>query len=274
MKWLGKEHFETHLYVNFEENPKYKTVFETDLDPTRIVEELQILLGTNLQVGKGLLIFDEVQECSQALTSLKYFNEKMPELHLIASDSLLGLKAPKSTSFPVGKIEILNIFPLSIAEFFEATGHETLFKKLCSNTKKWLVDAKLVIRCDLTEALRLPFSAYASSAAFKLFSLDVGLLGAFSGLDQKTLLEPNHGVFSEFKGALTENLVAQELCSRGISAHSWSSEGKAEVDFVFSEKGKLFAAEVKAGVNLRSQSMGVLKSVQSDASLIYISLLP
>ncbi len=364
LKHLGQSRFENTLYINFEETPAAKSFFEKDLSPQRILSELSLHFGKSIEPGKSLLILDEIQEAPRALTSLKYFCEDMPAMHVAAAGSLLGLKLPKKASFPVGKVEFLHVFPMSFAEFLRACGdaalaerieqiqplgalpellHErvnvrlrdyyfvggmpevvqdyvenndfararkiqkqiltsyqldiskhatgtdiqkifTIWESLPSqlarenkkflyshlgrgarsrdyeNALQWLIDAGLVLRCGRINAGRLPLSAYVEDGAFKLFALDVGVLGAMANISPATLVQ-GEGVFTEFKGAFVENYVAQSLFCLGFQPYYWHSEGKAEVDFVIENEGKIVPVDAKAGVNVRSRSLGVFMEV-------------
>lgn len=118
LKELGKNVFPRYHYLNFEENSRLASVFEADLSPERILKELSFQLDASIDPRKDLLIFDEIQECPRALTSLKYFAETMPELALCGAGSLLGIKLADA-SFPVGKVEFLDLYPLSFEEFLQ-----------------------------------------------------------------------------------------------------------------------------------------------------------
>ena len=113
---FGKEEFSQTHYFNFEESPKLSQVFIPDLDPKRIISELALIKGREIKVGSDLVIFDEVQDCPQALTSLKYFCEKLPELHLVCASSHMGILFLEN-SFPVGKVEELQLYPMNYEEF-------------------------------------------------------------------------------------------------------------------------------------------------------------
>lgn len=116
---FGKSHFEKCHTFNFEENREIHRIFEKNLDPKRIIEELSYVRTNPIHTGKDLVFFDEIQECPKALTSLKYFCEKMPELALVSAGSLLGMKLSEE-SFPVGKIDFLHLYPMNFREFLEA----------------------------------------------------------------------------------------------------------------------------------------------------------
>lgn len=121
---------------------------------------------------------------------------------------------------------------------------------------QWLTDAGLAYRCLETSTAKVPLAHYADPSAFRLFSLDVGLLSCMAHVSPKTILEKNT-LFVEFKGALTENLVAQELVAQGHFLFYWVSKGIAEVDFLIEMDGKVVPVEVKSGENVRSRSLVV-----------------
>lgn len=133
LKKFGEESFANYHYLNFEDDEKLNEIFEQDLKPQRIIEHLSLYLSKNINKEQDLLIFDEIQYCPRALTSLKYFNENIPELAICAAGSLLGLEL-NQYSFPVGKVEFLHMFPMSFLEFTKA---------LDSSTYDFLNDLKL-----------------------------------------------------------------------------------------------------------------------------------
>jgi predicted AAA+ superfamily ATPase len=135
--WLMKEFARTayshSAYVNFESNEQLKNLFTGDFDLSRILLGLEIATGVKIEAGKTLLIFDEIQEAPAALTALKYFQENAPEHHIICAGSLLGVAMNRHTSFPVGKVEFLDLHPLSFPEFVQALGEERLLTVLRNN---------------------------------------------------------------------------------------------------------------------------------------------
>jgi len=359
LKEFGAQEYKQCCYINFEEAPACKAFFEADLKPHRIVRDLGIHLGMNIDPAHTLLIFDEIQECPNALTSLKYFAEHAPEFAVAAAGSLLGVKLSKAHGFPVGKVHFLNLFPLSFFEFLDAVHkpmlrtlleeiqeftplpephhHELLellklyfyiggmpkpilryvqtkdldvvrvtqndilksyvndFAKHAPETwvakitqiwdsipvhlgkenkkfifsaiKKsarardyedalqWLIDAGLVYRVSQISAPKVPLSSYGDHEAFKVYLLDIGLLGAMCRLPARVLVEGSQ-LFVEFKGAFTENYVAQalEAAEKG-PLHYWTSEAEAEVDFVVEHDGKIFPLEVKSGFSTKKKSL-------------------
>ena len=358
MKSFGNEEYAQCAYVNFESSQHLKNIFEDDFDIKRIVTALQIETGIAIDPGNTLIILDEIQEASGALTSLKYFHENAPEYHIISAGSLLGVALNKPNSFPVGKVEFLNLHPLSFTEFLEALGEQRLldllksddwpliksFKskyiqllkqyyyvggmpevvlsfstkndfselrniqkgilaayeqdfskhapneivprirmlwnsvpgQLAKENKKfiygaikhgarakdyelamsWLIDCGLIHKVNRVSKPAIPLKAYEDFSAFKLFMVDVGLLGAMADIDIKTLLHGN-SVFEEFKGALTEQFVLQQLTiQKDLSTYYWSAEnGTAEIDFLIQNNGKIVPIEVKAEENLQAKSL-------------------
>jgi hypothetical protein len=358
MKEFGKNNYEKVAYINFENNERMDNLFSGNLDIVRIITALQIETGIKITADNTLIIFDEVQEVPRALTSLKYFCENAPEYNIIAAGSLLGVALHPGTSFPVGKVEFLDLYPLDFLEFLRAMDHQELvellenqdfslitsFKgkyidllkqyyyiggmpavvasfiensdysqvrllqkdiliayeqdfskhapnetvprirmlwssapaQLAKENRKfiyglirqgarareyelamtWLIDCGLIYRINRVTKPDMPLNAYQDFNAFKLFVLDVGLLGAMSELDIKSLLEGNK-LFEEFKGALTEQYILQQLiASREITPYYWSAEkSSAEIDFIFQSEMNIVPLEVKAAENLQAKSL-------------------
>ena len=126
---FGKEHYKNTVYLNMEDSQIVQAVFERDLKPDRIIRELSVFSGQSIFPSDTLIIFDEIQACARALTSLKYFCENAPEYHIIAAGSLLGVAMNREDySFPVGKVDMLQLYPLDFEEFLLATGNENLVK--------------------------------------------------------------------------------------------------------------------------------------------------
>lgn len=357
MKEFGNTHFENMAYINFDNNERMKILFEGDYDIPRLIDGLQVESCEKINTQTTLLVFDEVQEVPKALSSLKYFYENAPEYAIVAGGSLLGVALHKGTSFPVGKVDFYNLYPLSFCEFLEGIGEESLVEllrkmdwalisafgsklidllrkyyyvggmpeavaeyietgdyakvrkihqqilftyeqdfskhvpanvvprirntwnsvpaQLARVNKKfspgivqkgtrlsdyelalqWLLDCGLIYKVKQVSKPSTPLISYEANF-FKIFIHDVGLLSTMFELDVKTLLEGSR-IFSEFKGALTEQYVLQELIARGITPFYWSSSGTAEVDFVFKHGSDIFPLEVKAEENLQSKSLKV-----------------
>lgn len=358
MKTFGKTAFKQVIYLNFESSERLKNLFVADFNIQRILSVIEIESNQKIDVANCLLIFDEVQEAEKGLTALKYFYEQAPEYFVIAAGSLLGISLQKNNSFPVGKVDILQLYPLSFMEFLKNTGetllanelanknwevistfHEKLVEKLRlyyfiggmpeaivnyienANLKtvrtiqqtiivgyendfakhapneivpkirmvwqslisqlakenrkfiygqikkgsrakdfemaiNWLVDAGLVLKVNRIETPLVPLSAYADFDSFKLFLLDVGLLNAIGNIDQKILLEKNN-ILTQFKGALTEQYVCQQLKIKN-ALYYWSvANSLAEIDFIVQDKNEIIPIEVKAEENVKSKSLKV-----------------
>jgi len=135
MQEFGKTFFHNAAYINFENNQRMQQVFQGDYDIERLITALQIESGVTISANDTLIIFDEIQEVPQAITSLKYFNEKVPEYAIISAGSLLGVAMHKGTSFPVGKVDFCDLYPMSFTEFLDATGNENLHELI--ENKDW-----------------------------------------------------------------------------------------------------------------------------------------
>ena len=311
MKEFGQQAYRDTVYINFDSNSRMADLFASDLNTDRLIMGLELYAGRKIDPDNTLLIFDEVQEVPRALASLKYFYENAPQYHIVCAGSLLGIALHEGTSFPVGKVSFLKLYPLSFKEFLMATDKErfadlldkqdfemiTNFKQtyidneivpkirmlwnsipsqLAKENKKfiyglvregarakeyetaimWLSDCGLVHKVSRVNGAGLPLKAYEDLKAFKLFVLDVGLLGCMAGLRQRTLLDGN-GLFVEFKGALTEQYVCQQLKTiEDLGVYYYTNDrGSCEVDFIVDTGEQVIPVEVKAEVNLRAKSL-------------------
>lgn len=358
MKEFGKQAYADTVYINFDSNSRMAELFASDLDTDRLIMGLELYAGHKIDPDSSLLIFDEVQEVPRALASLKYFCENAPQYHIVCAGSLLGIALHHGTSFPVGKVDFLKLYPLSFKEFLIATDNErfaelldkqdfdmvTNFKQtyidslkqyyfvggmpeavqsfaenkdfnevreiqkrilaayeqdfskhapneivprlrmlwnsvpsqLAKENKKfiyglvregarakdfetaimWLSDCGLVHKLSRVHAARIPLRAYEDLKAFKLFVVDVGLLGCMAGLRQRTLLDGND-LFVEFKGALTEQYVCQQLKTiEDLDMYYYTNDrGSCEVDFVVDTGEQIIPVEVKAELNLKAKSL-------------------
>lgn len=135
MQHFGKEEYKKVAYVNCDDEPRMKQLFELDYNIERILLTLQAITGVKVTPGDTLIIFDEIQETPRALHSLKYFCEKAPEYHVMVAGSLLGVTLGKGESFPVGKVDMLSMYPMDYEEFLEATGNEGWLEIL--HSKDW-----------------------------------------------------------------------------------------------------------------------------------------
>lgn len=126
LKEFGKRYYENVAYFNFDENEEYKQFFETTKDVDRILQNLMLVSGENIAPEKTLIIFDEVQDCPKVINSMKYFCENAPQYHIACAGSLLGITLAKHSSFPVGKVNFMQIDPMTFTEFLFANGDENL----------------------------------------------------------------------------------------------------------------------------------------------------
>lgn len=367
LKEFGKVCYENVAYFNFDENMEYRQFFETTKDINRILQNLMLISNQKIEPHNTLIIFDEVQDCPEVINSLKYFYENAPEYHIACAGSLLGITLAKPSSFPVGKVDFLNIYPMTFSEFLIANGDENLklfldsiediekipdafynplyeklkmyyitggmpesvymwtkerdtelmvkslnniieayerdfakhpnvkeFPKismiwksipsqLSRENKKfiykvvkegarareyedalqWLVNANLVTKVFRSSAPRIPLSAYDDLSAFKIYLVDVGLLSRLSFLSPSAFGEGNR-LFTEFKGALTENYILQSLIPQfEVSPRYWS-DNVYEVDFIIQNENDVFPIEVKAEKNTKSRSLLKFREKYSD----------
>ncbi len=139
MKEFGQNYYENYVYFNFDEEDELKSIFEANKNPYRIIELLSLVAGEKIFPDKTLIIFDEIQECPEALNALKYFKEKENDYHVIAAGSLLGTLLAKPKSYPVGMVNILEVYPLTFDEFLEASD-ERLYAYYCSIRKEQQIE--------------------------------------------------------------------------------------------------------------------------------------
>lgn len=358
MKYFAQQAFSQMAYINFDNNSRMQALFSGDYDIQRLILGLKIESGVDIQAENTLIIFDEIQEVPKALSALKYFYENAPQYYIICAGSLLGVSLHHQVSFPVGKVDFLNMYPMDFREFLWALNKDDLLQllelqdwtliqamkshyiellrqyyvvggmpevvktfietqdfqqvrtiqqhllkayeqdfskhihdgqtvqrvralwhsipeQLAKENKKffyseiqkgarskdyeialqWLKESGLVYAVNRIKKPHLPLNAY-QDVAFKLFSLDVGLLSAQSHLDVSILLD-GHRLFTEFKGALTEQYVLQQLLVlQDYPIFYWATEkGQAEVDFVVQYQQHILPIEVKAEENLKAKSL-------------------
>lgn len=375
MKEFGRQEYTNTVYINFDSNSRMAELFSADLDITRILRGIEIYTSKKINSEDTLIIFDEVQEVPKALSSLKYFYEDAPEYHVICAGSLLGIALHGGTSFPVGKVEFMKLFPMSFREFLTATGKEqyvelleqkdhqmiSSFKQIYIDALKeyyyvggmpeavlsysqahdledvrniqnmilaayeqdfskhapvsivpkirmvwnsipsqlakenrkfiygllrkgarakdyetaimWLIDCGLIHKVSRITTPNLPLKAYEDLKAFKLYLVDIGLLGALAGLKQSALLDGN-GMFVEFKGALTEQYVLQQLVTDpDIGIYYYTNDrGNCEIDFLIDDGNKVIPLEVKAELNLKAKSLKTYREKYSPEVAVRTSM--
>jgi len=129
---FGRNEYKNLYYLNFEQDKNLSTLFDSSLNPDKIINDISLYIGEKIESEDSLLFFDEIQIAPRVLTSLKYFQEEAPEFHVIAAGSLLGVSIGRSSSFPVGKVNFLSLFPMSFTEYLIAAGEELFIKKINS----------------------------------------------------------------------------------------------------------------------------------------------
>ncbi len=127
---FAQNEYSDYIYLNFEQNPDLKTLFKGDLNPQNIINNISLYTGEKIHSSDTLIFFDEIQAAPEAITSLKYFYEQSPDYHIISAGSLLGVSVGKQSSFPVGKVNFMTLYPMSFAEYLTAFGEELLVDRL------------------------------------------------------------------------------------------------------------------------------------------------
>lgn len=391
LREFGNKEYENLFYFNFEEDPKLEGFFSENLKPSSIIENLSIYVGRKIRPTADLIFFDEIQVSNNALNSLKYFEEQAGTFPIVAAGSLLGVKLSSPKSFPVGKVNFLDLHPMTFLEFLDAVGkseyrglleglnrisplpeplHEELINllrkyyfvggmpeavkyyseqndffevkkihkeiissyildfakhapssdipklteiwnsippQLARENKKfmfsavrksarardyedallWLDHSGLICRAFLLSVCKSPLSGYFDRSSFKVYLLDVGLLGSMANIPVAELSQGN-ALFNEFGGAFVENYVAEQLTPLlSTNLYYWKNEtGIAEVDFVCEREKSVYPLEVKSGINVRSKSLKsfddrfqpkflcrtTLKNLKVDGKMINIPL--
>ena len=379
LKEFGMAEYENLIYLNCDNNDFMKDLFLQDFDMERILRAIEAFTNQSINAGKTLLFIDEIQEAPRALTSLKYFCENASDQHVVVAGSLLGISCRTGESYPVGKVDILSLSPMSFEEFLWAMGEDQLCEvlnskqwdilrtldtklqdllrqyfyvggmpeavlsyitdrdvpkvrriqksilktyerdfakhaggetqrirlvwssipgQLAKENKKfvygavrkgarakdfemaiqWLVDAGLVLKLRRCLNPTMPLSFYEDTEAFKLYLLDVGLLGAMSNAPARLMVIANK-VFVEFKGAFSENYVLQQLKTLGdLPLYYFSKDNSTqEVDFLMQTDERIIPIEVKAEENTKSKSLnGFVNVDHADKHLkaLRCSMLP
>jgi predicted AAA+ superfamily ATPase len=173
---FGRRYYENIAYFNFDENEEYKQFFEMTKDVRRIMQNLMMASGQIIRPGSTLTIFDEIQECNKALNTLKYFCENAPEYHVACAGSLLGIALSKPASFPVGKVDFMDVLPMTFTEFLMANGDENLADYL--NATEDLEPIPDAFSNPLYEKLKMYFVTGGMPEAVRMWTddRDVGLI--------------------------------------------------------------------------------------------------
>lgn len=375
VKEFAKRHYKYLAYVNFEEAKYLRDLFVQDYDVERIIRAIKTHCKVPCEAEETLVFLDEIQEAEGGITSLKYFNENRPDIHIVAAGSLLGISLHRGVSFPVGKVNFLTLYPMNFCEFLDANGddqlsdaieakdyeilsifHTQLVQRLkeyyyvggmpevvqayvdgaqmdeireiqneilrgyeddfskhtegvlverlrqvwksipgqlsrenkkfifglirdgarareYENALQWLFDAGILHQVNGLTKPYLPLSSYRDPHSFKVFVNDVGLLSAMSGLEAETLLKGSD-IFVEFKGALTEQFVFQQLL-QNKALYYWSKDNsRQEVDFVIQSDNQVVPIECKAEENLKAKSLASFIKEHGVSKAYKISMKP
>lgn len=369
LKEFGRNEFENLVYINCYKNPAVETLFSADKDVRRILIGLSALSGQEIKEGSTLVFIDEVQDIPDVVASLKYFAEDFPNIFIATAGSLLGVMNMEGKPFPTGKVDIIQMYPMSFNEFIEALGEKKMLdllnepcqeelinslmpkyvellrqyyfvggmpeavaefihshtpalvrkiqqdilaaydadiakhagketqrarlvfqsipSQLAKENKKfifgalrkgsraaeyenaiqWLVDAGLIYKVTRLSKTEIPISFYMDKDAFKLFVLDVGLLGAMAQIPPSFMLIGDN-VFSNYKGAFTENyVITQMICVPSTVIGYYSKDNSTlEIDFVVQAGNALLPVEVKAEENVKSKSLRQFINVDNAGS--------
>ena len=377
LREFARREYKKEAYVVCRKNELVEQIFKKDFNVERILMSLRAVTHVDITPGDTLIILDEVQEIPEAIEALKYFCESAPQYHIAVAGSLLGISLHRNVSYPVGKVNEIDIYPMSYREFLLAKGEEQVCRlleehhfditnllhekyvgllreyyyvggmpeavksyvesgalqevrkiqkeilngyerdfskhapkdeverirqvwrsipsQLFKDNKKfiygalrhgarakdfemaieWLADSGLLYKIPRCTKLALPLSIYEDLSAFKLYLLDVGLLGAMVDTDPSQVLI-NNQVFTEYKGGMTEAYVLQEMKSRGIApiCYHKTDDSRLELDFVIQSQGKLLPVEVKAEGNVRANSLTNLLRSAPELRAVRFSMLP
>ena len=378
--WLlnefAKREYKKTVMFSLDRHQKAREVFVNGGSAEQLLRALSALANVDITPNDTLIVLDEIQECPQALTALKYFCEDAPDIHIAVAGSLLGISLHQQSPFPVGKVDIIRLYPMNFEEFLRAVGRDKMadellrgdwsvinmlekeyvdllrqyyyvggmpaavlayldngglkdvrkvqkkiladyeqdFSKyapknevprirmvwqsipsqLAKENKKfiygalrkgaraaafevaiqWLVDAGLVYKICGTTAVKMPLNFYEDPTAFKLFMLDVGLMGAMVDAPASAVLVGND-IFSEYKGSFTELFVASQLMGTALPVFYHSvDDSRIELDFVVQIGENVYPVEVKAEENVQSKSLKTFITKHPDLRGIRLSMKP
>ena len=374
---FARREYAKEAYIICRKNDLVEEVFKKDFDIDRIIRSLRAISGVDISPADTLIILDEVQEIPEAIESLKYFCENAPEYHIAVAGSMLGISLHAGVSFPVGKVNVIDVYPMNFEEFLMALGENEAYKVLKSHdfettnllhekyvdllrqyyyvggrpeavkkyvetgalnevrriqneilqgyeldfskhapreqverirmvwrsvpsqlfkdnkkfiygalrtgarakdfemSLQWLQDAGLIYKVPRCTKPALPLDIYQDFSAFKIYILDTGLLGAMVKTTAEQVLI-NNGIFTEYKGGMTEQYVLQQLISQGAEPIYYYSadNSRLEIDFVIQYNGSLLPIEVKAGTNVRANSLSNMLRDNEGLRAVRFSMLP
>jgi predicted AAA+ superfamily ATPase len=259
---FGERHYKNTVYVNLETDMTVARYFSDDISPERLIRFLETIAKDVILPGETLIVFDEIQSCERALTSLKYFCENAPEYHVAAAGSLPGVAINRERySIPAQLAKENKKFQYKVVQ---RGGSATLF----GASIDWLAQAGVVLKCrKITHAVN-PIAVYEDLSSFKLYMSDTGLLSMRSGIPQQIILS---GESNLFMGSVAENFIAQTLTANCHTLFYWAGEHTAELDFVMQNGGEIVAVEVKKGIKTHSKSLNVFTQKYNPAYSIRFS---
>lgn len=262
LQQFGKEYFPAFHYLNFEKDSQLAKIFEPNLDPQRIISEIELYLSRKIDKEKDLIIFDEIQICPRALTSLKYFQEEMPALALASAGSLLGIYLGP-VSFPVGKVDTLTLYPMSFEEFLLAIDEKMAYEFLNPIT----IDTKIpeILHDRLWEKLKLYFIVGGLPEAVSTFSLNKGNLYEALEMVRSKQIDVINAYYADMaKHSGKENAMHIERVFRAIPIQlAQTQDGNAKK---FSFKG------VIPGVDRYSRLAGPIDWLQACGLIIKVPI--
>lgn len=376
LRAFAKQAYAKEAYVSCDKNSKVAALFASDYNVLRIIRGLCALTSVDIEPENTLIILDEIQECPPALHALKYFCEDAPQYHIAVAGSLLGLSLHEQESFPVGKVDTLQLFPMTFDEFLQASNRtqlkecllsrdwalinslhplfcdalreyyyvggmpavvksylenqslsqvraiqndilkdysrdfakhtsgdmaqrirlvwENIPSQLAKENKKfiygavkkgsrakdfelaieWLLHAGLIHKVCRVTTTQYPLKFYVESDVFKLFLLDVGLMGAMADITPDQILVQD-SLMTEYKGAFTELFVQTQLQANAIQTYyHTTNNSQCELDFVIQKGSEIIPIEVKAAENVHSRSLTTYLQKYPDLHAIRYSLKP
>jgi len=376
LREFAKREYKQEAYIVCRKNELARQLFSQDFDVDRILRGLRALTSVDITPHDTLIILDEVQDIPEAIEALKYFYESAPEYHIAVAGSLLGISLHENVSFPVGKVNVIDVFPMNFGEFLLAKGEKECYNllqnhdfavlnplhdkyidllrqyyyvggmpevvkkyveteelkevrriqkeillgyerdfskhapkdqvprirmvwksipsQLFKENKKfiygalkkgaranefeiaiqWLTDSGLLYKVPRCTKPALPLEIYEDLTSFKLYMLDLGLMGAMVNTDPAQVLIKND-IFQEYSGGLTEQFVLQQMKSQHISPiyYHKTDDSRLEIDFLIQRDAKLVPIEVKAGGVVKSNSLTTLLKNNPDLHAIRYSML-
>jgi len=374
LREFGEKEYTKMVYIPLDRNANARNVFEKSTDTKSILLALSAIAQMDITPGDTLVFLDEIQECPKALEALKFFCEEANEYHIVVAGSLLGISLHENASFPVGKVDMLRLYPMNFSEFMMALGKDKMLEildaadfslmsalsisyeeclrlyyyvggmpaavqafangkglqeirniqlqilfdykrdfskhapvrevprinmvwdsipsQLAKENKKfiygamkkgarasefeiaiqWLIDAGIVYKVSRISKPKMPLKFYKEFSAFKLFMLDIGLMGAMVEAPAEAIITSNN-IFSEYKGAFTELYVNNELISNGIIPFYHSvDDSTIEIDFIIQSGAKVIPIECKAEENVKAKSLKTFIANNPDLKGVRFSM--